>query len=96
MELAYVGYCKENLNRHATRTTMFFADLLKSKKNFVELHQKLIRCAERDWDRLCSAMLYEQSAFAFLFISQFRHFAFRIIVAGLLKKKKKKKKQKKT
>eukprot|EP01114_Cavostelium_apophysatum_P009903 TRINITY_DN2322_c0_g2_i1.p1 TRINITY_DN2322_c0_g2~~TRINITY_DN2322_c0_g2_i1.p1 ORF type:complete len:1266 (+),score=437.02 TRINITY_DN2322_c0_g2_i1:149-3946(+) len=88
LDNAFLFYVRDNMSRHVIRATIFFADILRMRKNFSEAAQKFIRAAEREaeHDRLCAAMLQEQAAFCMLFSNppQFRKYAFRLILAGHL------------
>lgn len=81
---ACTSYMKENFNRFALRVTFFFTEILKVRRNPSEAAARLIRIADKDLDKLTSAMLHEQAAFAYLYNVpiQYRKFSFRLILAG--------------
>ena len=84
LENAYSYYLKENLNRFSVRVTFFSADILKVRRNLLGAAAKLLRAAERESDKLCSGMLYEQSGFCHLNLNppQLRKYAFRLVMGG--------------
>ncbi|PRP88533.1 hypothetical protein PROFUN_02944 [Planoprotostelium fungivorum] len=82
-ENAYVHYYKDGALRFAVRTAFFCAELLKLKGQFVTAGNKLANTAiDLEHNQLCSAMLYEQAAFAFLNADHGRKFSFRIVQSG--------------
>eukprot|EP01117_Protostelium_nocturnum_P005453 TRINITY_DN1976_c0_g1_i3.p1 TRINITY_DN1976_c0_g1~~TRINITY_DN1976_c0_g1_i3.p1 ORF type:complete len:1121 (-),score=430.32 TRINITY_DN1976_c0_g1_i3:762-4124(-) len=82
-ENAYVNYYKDNLFRFAVRTAFFCAEILKSKGQHAVAGNKLANTAiDMEEDYLCSGMLYEQAAFAFLHADSPRKYAFRLVQAG--------------
>lgn len=76
--------CAENYHRYAMRATFFFVEILKARKSPLEAASRLIRAADKEVDKLTTAMLQEQAAFSYLLTSplQYRKFCFRLILAG--------------
>lgn len=74
------------MSRFGVRVSILSSDILKVRRNFLGAAQKLIRCAEKEGDKLTAAMLQEQAAFCYLFNSppQYRKFGFRLVMAGHL------------
>lgn len=86
--IANFTHFQDNMNRHVTRATIFFGDILKMRKNYSEAAVKFVRTAEREAerDRLCAGIFQEQAAFCNMMTSppQYRKYAFRLILAGHL------------
>jgi len=84
LDNAYAHYSRDNMVRFAIRSTFFFGEILKVRRNFGKAAQKFIRAAKKENDKLCSAMLLEQAALCSIFMSppQLRRFGFRLIDAG--------------